>query len=158
MLGDGEAYQALIGVAVVAGMAAIGLSAFGMYTILTGGTTSGPADTDVLGEAACEEFGGDPEPAHDPSYEIERTLLGGSELAEFEIVGTGDEARIAVTTEGRLLDGSARQPDGTNVTVRTVEDENRLLADHGNVTAVRLWIDSIGEESAITRTQLDICP
>lgn len=158
MLGDGKAYQALLALAFLAGIVAIGFSAFGMYTILTGGTTSGPADADVLGAAACEEFDGDPDPAHDPDYEVERTLLGGSEIAAFEVVETGDGARIEVTTEGRLLAGSARRPDGTNVTVRAVEGENRLVAEPGPATAVRLWVDSIGEGSTITRTQLDVCP
>jgi hypothetical protein len=158
VLGEGGTYRVLLALALLAGVAAIAFSAFGLVTILTGGTTSGPADTDVLGEFACEEFGGDPEPAHDPEYEVERTLLGGTEVSAFNLSRTGDGVRIELTTEGRLLDASARQPDGTNVSVRAVDGRNRVVVEHETGTPVRLWVDSIGEESTITRTRLDVCP
>jgi hypothetical protein len=158
VLGDGQTYRVLMALAVLAGAAAIGFSAFGLFTILTGGTTTGPVDTDVLGEFACEEFGGDPEPAHDPEYEVERTVLSGTEVTAFNLTRTDDGVRIELTTEGRLLDASARRPDGTNVSVRAVDGENRVVVEHDAGTPVRLWVDSIGEESTITRTRLDVCP
>jgi hypothetical protein len=155
---DRKTYQVLLSLAFIVGFAAIAFSAFGLFTVLTGGTTSGPVDADVLGEYTCDAFGGDPEPAHDPDYEVEQTLLGGTEIAEFNLTETEAGVRVAVTTEGRLLAGSARRPDGTNVTVRAVEGDNRLVVEHGDTTPFRLWVDSIGEESTITRTELDVCP
>ena len=130
MLGEGDSYRVLLALAFLAGIAAIGFSAFGLFTILTGGTTSGPADADVLGEFACEEFEGDPAPAHDPEYEVERTVLSGTEVTAFNLTRAGDRVRIEVATEGRLLDASARRPDGTNVSVRAVDGENRVVLDH----------------------------
>lgn len=151
-------YRALLGIALVAGVAAIGFSLFGVYTVFTGGTTSDPGDADVLGSLECEAFDGDPGVAHATDYEIERTLRGGSELKAFNATSSAEGLRIEVTTEGRLLEASARRPDGTNVTVRTFGEDSRLVVEQGGATAFRLWIDTIGEDSTITRTRLDICP
>ncbi|MEF8976784.1 MAG: hypothetical protein V5A21_11210 [Halapricum sp.] len=79
-------------------------------------------------------------------------------MKAFNATSSAERFRIEVNTAGRLLEASARRPDGTNVTVRTVRDDNRLVVKLGGATAFRIWIDTIGEDSTITRTRLDICP
>ncbi|MEF8826230.1 MAG: hypothetical protein V5A34_02765 [Halapricum sp.] len=151
-------YRALLGIALLAGVVAIGFSLFGVYTALTGGTTTDEGRADVLGSLECAAFDGDPDLAHATDYAIERTLRGGSELKAFNATSTPEGLRIEATTEGRLLEASARRADGTNVTVRTFDGENRLVVEQEDGTPFRLWIDTIGDESTITRTRLDVCP
>jgi hypothetical protein len=151
-----SAYRGLMALAFVVGLGAVAFSGFGLYTVFTD-DPSDAAENDVLGEYACAAFEGDPEPAHAADYEIERTLLGTSEIDAFNVTATGTVFRANLTTKGRLLAASARQADGTNVSVRRVSDD-RLVIDHDHGGPFRLWIDSIGEESTITRTELDICP
>jgi len=154
--GESRAYKAFLIAVGVFGVMALAMGAVGLYTVAMGETGDSP-DVDVLGPYACEEFDGDPAVGHDPDYEVERTLLGGTELATFDVNGTADGPRVNATTEGRLLAASARRPDGTNVSTRVVDDENRVVVEPEGTGPFRLWVDSIGDESTITRTRLDIC-
>jgi len=157
VFGDSKAYDALIALVFLFGLGAVIVSGVGLYTILTGGTVDEP-QVDVLGAYACEEFEGDPEVGHEATYDIEREVLGGTEFASFDATETATGLRINATTEGRLLSASARRADGTNVSVQVVQDENRVLVDHEGSEPFRLWVDSIGAESTITRTRLAVCP
>ena len=150
------AYRGLMALAFAVGLAAVAFSGFGLYTVFTDDSSDG-AERAVLGEYACADFEGDPEPAHAADYGIERTLLGASEIDAFEVTTTDSGFRANLTTKGRLLAASARRVDGTNVSVRRV-GEDRLVLDHNRSGPFRLWIDSIGAESTITRTELDVCP
>jgi hypothetical protein len=64
------AYRAILAVLAVGALAAAVFGAYGLYTVLTGGTTDGSVTVDILGEYDCEEFGGDPEVAHNSSYGV----------------------------------------------------------------------------------------
>lgn len=158
-MADGNvAYRALALIVVVVGVGATVFGAAGLYVVLTGGTTDGAPEVDVLGEYDCASFDGDPEVNHDPDYEIERTLLGGSEVKSFNVSSNGTTFRIELVVSGELLDASASRADGTAVPVQQASDENRLVITGTDSAPLRLWVDSVSEDATVTRTQLDICP
>jgi hypothetical protein len=152
------AYRAILAVLAVGALAAAVFGAYGLYTVLTGGTTDGSVTVDVLGEYDCEEFGGDPEVAHNSSYGVDRTLLSGSVIDSFEASDTEDGLRLEFAVDGGVLGASAARPDGTELPVSQLEDENRVVVELPDRSPVRVWIDSVSEEATVTRTQLDVCP
>lgn len=156
MSGSNTLYRALFAVFSIFAISAVAMGGFGLYVVLTGGTTDGQAEVDVLGGFACEEFDGDLEIAHEPDYEVERTVLSGTEIESFEAEAVGDGYRFNVTVAGELLDASARRADGQELPVE--QDGTGLVIETNTSTPFRLWVDNIAEESTVTRTQLDICP
>lgn len=158
-MGDGNAaYRALALVVVVLGVGATVFGFGGLYVVLTGGTADSTPEMDVLGEYGCEVFDGDPEIERDAAYEIERTLVGGSEIDSFDASSNGTHLRIELVVEGELLGASASRPDGTPVRVRQPGGGNRLVVPHTDPGPLRIWVDSLSNDSAVTRTQLDVCP
>ena len=156
MFDDGFAYNAiLIGFGVMA-VAAVVMGSAGLYVVLTGGTTDGGVEADVLGEFGCEEFDADLEMAHDPGYEVDRTLLDGREVDAFEPNVAGGGYRFTVTVAGELINASARRTDGSELPVD--RDGSELVVETNSSASFRLWIDTISETTSVTRTRLDICP
>ncbi len=158
MADDNSAYRALILVVVVVGIGATAFGFTGLYVVLTGGTTDGTPDVDVLGEYECPGFDGDPEVQHEAAYEIERTLLGGSETESFDASTNSTHFRAELVVSGEVLNASASRADGTAVPVRQPDDGNRVVVAVADPAPLRLWVDSLSEDSRVTRTQLDICP
>lgn len=158
MADDTVAYRALALIVVVVGVGATLFGAAGLYVVLTGGTADGTPDVDVLGEYDCATFDGDPEVNHNPDYEIERTLVGGSEVESFNISSNGTSFRIELVVLGELLNASASRADGTTVPVQQTSDGNQLVITGTDFAPLRLWVDSVSEDATVTRTQLDICP
>jgi len=152
------AYRAILAVVAAGALAAVAFGGYGLYTVLTGGTTDGSVAVDVLGEYDCGGFDGDPEVLHNSSYGVDRTLLSGSVIDSFEPSDTGDGLRLEFAVEGGVLGSSAARPDGTALPVSQPEGENRVLVDLPDRSPVRVWIDSVSEEATVTRTQLDVCP
>jgi len=156
MFGDGLAYRGLLGFFALMALLATVFGGFGVYTILTGGTTDGQVESNKLGEFDCETFDGDPAVGHQADYGTDRTVLGDSRLESFNTTDTGDGYRINITVEGAVLGVSASQADGTPVSV--ARDDNRISIEREDATPFRLWIDSVDDEATVTRSQLDICP
>lgn len=158
-MADGNtAYRALAVFVAVLGVAATVFGFGGLYVVLTGGTTDGTPDTDALGEYDCAAFDGDPEVKHEAAYDVERTLVGGSEIESFDASSNESHLRIELAVAGETLDASASRADGTTVPVRQTDDGNRLVIAGVDPTPLRIWVDSLSNESAVTRTQLDVCP
>ena len=152
------AYRALAVFVVLFAVAATVFGFGGLYVVLTGGTTDGVPETDVLGEYDCATFDGEPEVQHDAAYEVERTLVGGSEVEAFDASSNETTLRIELAVAGETLDASASRADGTAVTVRRPDNGSRLVIAGIDPAPLRIWVDSLSNESAVTRTQLDICP
>jgi hypothetical protein len=158
-MADGNgAYRALAVFVALLGVAATVFGFGGLYVVLTGGTTDSAPDTDVLGEYDCTTFDGDPEVEHDAAYEVERTLVGGSEVEAFDASSNETSLRIELAVAGEMLDASASRADGATVPVRRPDDGNRLVIAGVDPAPLRIWVDSLSNESAVTRTQLDVCP
>jgi len=155
MLDDGSLYRALLVIFGIFAVGAVIMGSVGLYVVLTGGTTDGDMGVDALDEFACEEFDADLEMARDPRYDVERTLFDGREIDSFEGGSSGDGHPITITMEGELLNASARRGDGTALPVE--RDGNRVVVETGSAP-FRLWIDTITEETTVTRTRLDVCP
>ena len=111
-----RAYRALLVLLAVGAVGATIFGGYGLYTVLTGGTTDGTVAIDALGEYDCEEFDGDPEVIHNASYGVDRTLLGGSVLESFNHSREGDRLRLVFDVDGGVLGTSASRPDGTGST------------------------------------------
>lgn len=150
-------YRALLGLLGLVAVSAVVVGGLGVYTVLTGGTTDGDVERDVLGEFACEGFDADPEVAHEAGYDIERTVLSGTEIESFDASPADGGYRYEIAVAGELLDASARRADGTELTV-DVGDENRLAVEADTATPVRVWVDTVPEDATVTRTRLDVCP
>lgn len=152
------AYRALLLLLAVGAVGATIFGGYGLYTVLTGGTTDGTVAIDALGEYDCEEFDGDPEVIHNASYGVDRTLLGGSVLESFNHSREGDRLRLVFDVDGGVLGTSASRPDGTEIPVEQVQGEDRVVVELSDRAPLRLWIDSVSEDAAVARTELDICP
>lgn len=153
-----RAYRALLLLLAVGAVGATIFGGYGLYTVLTGGTTDGTVAIDALGEYDCEEFDGDPEVIHNASYGVDRTLLGGSVLESFNHSREGDRLRLVFDVDGGVLGTSASRPDGTEIPVEQVQGEDRVVVELSDPAPLRLWIDSVSEDATVARTELDICP
>lgn len=151
-------YRAAMGFMVVVAVGAVAFGAFGLYTIVTGGTTDGTPEIDVLGEYACESYDGDPEVRHNSSYGIEQTLVSGSAIDSVNTTNLGDGLRMEFDVDGGVVGASGSRADGSAVTVEQVGDEGRVVVETSNREPFRIWIDSVSQEGTVVRTQLDICP
>jgi len=151
-------YRALVGLMAAAALGAVIFGGYGLYTTLTGGTTDGTVEVDVLGEYDCEQFDGDPEVAHNNSYGVQRTFLSGSVIDSFNQTQEGDRLRLTFDVDGGVLGTSARRADGTEVPVENRQEESRVVVVLEDRSPFRLWIDSVSDEATVTRTQLDVCP
>lgn len=156
MFDDGLGYRGMLVFFVLIAVGATAFGGFGVYTVLTGGTTDGQVETSKLGAFECETFDGDQAVRHQADYGTDRTVLGDSRLESFTATDTGDGYRINITVEGAILGVSASQADGTPVSV--TRDTNRISIEREAATPFRLWIDSVDDEATVTRSQLDICP
>lgn len=156
MSDNGTMYRAFLAIFGAFAIGAVLMGSYGLFVVLTGGTTDGQVETDVLGAFDCDEFAGDLEMAHEPDYEVERTVLSGTEIESFEAVAAGEGYRYTVTMAGELLDASARRADGRALTVEQAGTAVRF--ETTTTTPFRLWIDTIAEEATVTRTRLDVCP
>jgi hypothetical protein len=153
-----RAYRALLVLLAVVAAGATIFGGYGLFTVLTGGTTDGTVAIDALGEYDCEEFDGDPQVIHNASYGVDRTLLGGSVLDSFNHSREGDQLRLVFDIDGGVLGTSASRPDGTEIPVEQVQGENRVVVELSDPAPLRLWIDSVSEDATVARTELDICP
>lgn len=151
-------YRVILGLLATAAVVAVIFGGVGLYTVLTGGTTDGSVAIDVLGEYDCESFDGDPEVAHNSSYGVDRTLLGGSAIESFNHSRDGDRLRLVFDVDGGVLGTSATRPDGTEIPVEQIQGEDRVVVDVADPGPLRLWIDSVSEDATVSRTELDICP
>jgi len=151
-------YRALVGLMAAAALGAVIFGGYGLYTVLTGGTTDGTVDVNVVGEYDCEQFNGDPEVAHNTSYGVERTFLGGSVIDSFNQTRDGDSLRLTFVVDGGVVGTSARRADGTEIPVENRQEESRVVVVLEDRSPFRLWIDSVSDEATVSRTQLDICP
>jgi hypothetical protein len=151
-------YRTLLVVLAVGAVGATIFGGYGLYTVITGGTTDGSVAIDALGEYDCEEFDGDPEVIHNASYGVDRTLLGGSALESFNHSRDGDRLRLVFDVDGGVLGTSASRPDGTEIPVEQVQEESHIVVELSDPAPLRLWIDSVSEDATVTRTELDICP
>ena len=151
-------YRALLVLLAAGAVGATIFGGYGLYTVITGGTTDGSVAIDALGEYDCEEFNGDPEVIHNASYGVDRTLLGGSVLESFNHSRDGDRLRLVFDVDGGVLGTSASRPDGTEIPVEQVQEESRIVVELSDPAPLRLWIDSVSEDATVTRTELDICP
>jgi len=151
-------YRAAIAFMVIMAGGAVLFGAFGLYTVLTGGTTDGATGVDVLGEYDCGSFDGDPEVRHNSSYGIEQTLVSASAIESVNATENGSGLRMEVVVDGGIVGASASRADGTPVPVEQSDDEQRVVVESPNTEPFRLWIDSVSEEATVVRTQLDICP
>lgn len=149
-------YHLLLGVLAVAGAISVAFAAGGLYVILTGGTTSG--DVASVPEAfTCETFNGDPEVGHEAGYGTDRNATV-SRLESIDATTTDDggfELTINIS-DPAILNASARQADGTPVSVEQLENAT-VRVSHNDTSPVRVWVDS-ADGGRITRTELDICP
>ena len=151
-------YRTLLVVLAVGAVGATIFGGYGLYTVITGGTTDGSVAIDALGEYDCEEFDGNPEVIHNASYGVDRTLLGGSALESFNHSRDGDRLRLVFDVDGGVLGTSASRPDGTEIPVEQVQEESHIVVELSDPAPLRLWIDSVSEDATVTRTELDICP
>ena len=151
-------YRALLVLLAAGAVGATIFGGYGLYTVITGGTTDGSVAIDALGEYDCEEFNGDPEVIHNASYGVDRTLLGGSVLESFNHSRDGDRLRLVFDVDGGVLGTSASRPDGTEIPVEQVQEESHIVVELSDPAPLRLWIDSVSEDATVTRTELDICP
>ncbi len=151
-------YKALLGLMAVVALLATIFGFGGLFVVLTGGTVDGDPGADVLGEYDCETFDGDPEVAHEAGYELEVTLVDGTEIESFNGTSTDGGVRVEIEMQGELLNASARGPDGTVVPLQQDADGNRVVVDRDGPEPFRLWVDSVSPDAAVTRTKLDICP
>jgi hypothetical protein len=151
-------YRTLLVVLAVGAVGATIFGGYGLYTVITGGTTDGSVAIDALGEYDCEEFDGNPEVIHNASYGVDRTLLGGSVLESFNHSRDGDRLRLVFDVDGGVLGTSASRPDGTEIPVEQVQEESHIVVELSDPAPLRLWIDSVSEDATVTRTELDICP
>jgi hypothetical protein len=156
MSDDGSLYSALLVIFGVVAVGAVVMGSAGLYVVLTGGTTDGDVEVDVLGEFGCEEFDADLEMPHDPGYDVERTILDGRQIDAFEPEAAGGGYRFNITVAGELINASARRTDGSALSVD--RDANRLVVETNSSASFRLWIDTITETTSVARTRLDICP
>jgi len=152
------AYRAIVAFLALMAVVAVAAGGAGLYTVLTGGTGDETPETDVLGEYACGEFDADPAVGHNSSYGIDRTLLGGSEIASVNASVTESGLRMQIDVNGGILGASAGRPDGAGVPLEQVEGADRLVIETPEPGPFRLWIDSVSDEAVVTRTQLDVCP
>lgn len=159
MFGDTWGYRALVAGVAIVGVAAVLFSAVGLYVVFTGGTGTSP-DVDVLGGYECETspFEDDPEVPHNASYGIDRTLVSASVVESFNTTRVGDGVRVTLDVDGGVLAASAVRTDGTEVSVRQVDGEDRIVVESNDTDPFRLWIDSVDDETTVTRTRLDVCP
>jgi len=149
-----SSYQVFVVFLGIAGVGAIAFSAFGLVTILSGGVDSGDTVTFPDG-FGCQEFNGDPDVGHETGYGIvSNTTLGALESFTANTTDSGFELRANVS-EPRVLNVSARHPDGRAVPVESRDGIVRLTTN--DTTPFRLWIDS-AEGGIITRSTIDICP
>lgn len=158
MADSNVAYRAVMLMIVLIGIAGVALGFGGLYVVLTGGTTDGTPEADVLGEYECTSFEGDPEPNHDTTYQIERTLVGGSGFESFDAARNDTHLRIELAVEGELLGASASSADGTALPVRQSDDGDRVIITDDDPGPIRAWIDSLSNDSRVTRTEIEICP
>lgn len=156
MFGDGIAYRGILGFFILTALAATLFGGFGVYTILTGGTTDGQVENSALGDFDCESFAGDPAVRHQADYGTDRTVLGDSRLESFNTTDIDDGVQITMTVEGAVLNASASRADGTPVSV--TREGNRVTVVREDATPFRVWIDSVDEDATVVRSQLDICP
>lgn len=158
-MADGNlAYRALLLALVIVALGATVIGFGGLYIVLTGGTTDGPPDADILGAYECSGFDGDPEAKHEAAYEIEQTLVGGSQVESFNASTNSTHLRVELTASGQVLNASASRADGTRVPVQQLETGGRVVVAGADPAPLRLWVDSLSDESTVTRTRLDICP
>jgi hypothetical protein len=158
-MADGNtAYRALLLGLVVVGVGATVFGFGGLYVVLTGGTTDAPPDAELLGAYECPGFDGDPEVKHEAAYQIEQTLVGGSQVESFNASANGTDLRVELTASGQILNASASRADGTPVPVRQLDTGSRVVVAGADPAPLRLWVDSLSDESTVTRTRLDICP
>jgi len=146
-------YRGIFAVVAVVALGAVLFGTVGLYTVLTGGTDTGDGGS-LLGAYQCEAFDGDPEMGHESEIGDPLTVVGDSQLEQFNAT----DERIEVVTTGALINASASRPDGTVLPVDRVPDENRVVVPLSEPTPFRLFIDSLDEEGAAVRTQLDVCP
>ena len=158
MAGDGRTYRVLVAGVGLLGLVAVALGAAGLFAVLTGGPADEPAGEDVLGDLACESFDGDPAVAHEADYDVERTLVDGSELVAAESSMNGSTVRVAVLVEGELLNASARTEDSRTLAVERFEDDDRAVIAAPEGDPFRLWVDSLADDATVTRTRLEVCP
>jgi len=151
-----RSYRLFTTAMILFGVAAVVLSSVGLYMIFFDSADEGPELVE-LGEYACEEFDGDPTVAHEPDYEIERTLRGTSLIDSINATDTGGGVRLEINVTGQILDASARRADGTNVTVVQPDDGPDIVIETDEAVPFRLWIDSV-DDATVTRTQLEVCP
>ncbi|MFT4949832.1 MAG: hypothetical protein ACI9CA_001974, partial [Natronomonas sp.] len=158
-MADGNlAYRAMLLAIVIIGLGATALGFGGLFVVLTGGTTDGPPDADVLGAYECSGFDGDPEVKHEAAYQIEQTLVGGSQVESFNASTNSTQLRVELTATGQVLNASASRADGTRVPVQQPAAGSRVVVAGADPAPLRLWVDSLSDESTVTRTRLDICP
>lgn len=149
------AYRGVIIAVVGLGCLAVFAGFAGTFIALTGGLDGGE-EYDALGAFACETFEGDPEVVPETEYAVEREVLTPTEVAKFNGTVEDGTVRVTLETEGPLLATSATNPGGRPITVQT--DEDTLVIERNSTEPFRLWVDSVGEESAVTRMRLDLCP
>lgn len=146
-------YRGIFAVVAVVALGAVLFGTVGLYTVLTSGTGTGDGGS-LLGAYQCEAFDGDPEMPHESEIGDPLTVAGDSQLEQFNATGE----RIEVVTTGALINASASRPDGTVLPVDRFPDENRVVVPLAESAPFRLFIDSLDEEGAAVRTQLDVCP
>jgi len=153
-------YRLLLAVLGLFAVGAVIVGGVGLYTVLTGGTADGDPAVDVLGDYDCAAgtFDGSPDVLHDPSYDVERTVLSGTEVESFDSERTDEGYRYEFVLDGPLLDASASRPDGTPVRVRTVDNGSRVAVTTNTTGPIRVWIDTVADEATVTRSRLDVCP
>lgn len=151
-------YKALLGLMAAVALLATIFGFGGLFVVLTGGTADGDPGVDVLGEYDCETFDADPAVGHEAGYEIEVTLVDGTEIGSFNGTATGDTARIEIEMEGELLNASARGPGGTRAPLRQDFEDDRVVVERAGAEPFRIWVDSVSTDATVTRTKLDICP
>lgn len=148
------AYRVVMLSVLLLGGAAVVVGLAGTFIALTGGP--GGEEFDVLGEFECDSFDADPQVVHDSEYAVEREVLSPSEVETFNGSVTGERVEISLNTSGALLEASANQPDGRPIPVQTNDD--RVVIERNTTAPFRLWVDSVNEDGAVTRMQLDLCP
>jgi|GEM_PF-1630542 len=152
--GQSIAYRAVMIAVVAFGLLAVVAGVGGTILVLMGGSDG--VESDILGEYECDEFDADPGVVHDADYEIEREVLGPSELRAFNATRTDAGVVLSFETEGVLLDASANAPDGQPLAVDT--NDTHATIERDTTEPFRIWIDSVAEDGTVTRMQLDICP
>lgn len=149
-------YRGIFAVVAVVALGAVLFGTVGLYTVLTGGTDAGDGGDggSLLGAYQCDAFDGDPEMPHESEIGEPLTVVGDSQLEQFNATGE----QIEVVTTGALINASASRPDGTVLPVDRFPDENRVVVPLSESAPFRLFLDSLDEEGAAVRTQLDVCP